>query len=274
MTENTTIKIWREATNRLSPVAREEAAQQARLLLCFVLDTEPARWMEYAQQSWTQPQRERLNALMERRLKGEPLQYILGSWGFMGLDFAVRPGVLIPRQDTETLCERALRLAKEKNYRTVLDMCCGSGCIGIALARLGNLQLTAADISPACLALTRENAQRNAVEVETVQSDLFQNITSRYDLIVCNPPYLSAKDMNALQPEVAQEPALALYGGADGLDYYRRIAAAYKPRLTAGGTLLMEVGMGQAQAVGAMFDGTVRTVKDIAGIDRVVEVHT
>jgi release factor glutamine methyltransferase len=151
-------------------------------------------------------------------------------------------------------------------------MCCGSGCIGVALARLGNLRLTAADISPACLELTHSNALRNGVVAETVQSDLFENITSRYDLIVCNPPYLSAEDMNALQPEVAWEPALALCGGADGLDFYRRIAAAYKPRLAAGGTLLMEVGMGQAQTVGAMFDGAVQVIKDVAGIDRVVEV--
>lgn len=273
MNEGTTMEIWREAAKRLSPVAYEEAAQQARLLLCFVLGAEASRWIEYLERRWTLEECMQLEMLLERRLKGEPLQYILGSWGFMGLEFAVAADALIPRPETETLCERALELAKEKNYRTALDLCCGSGCIGVSLARLGKLKVTSTDISDACLNLTRENAKLNEVALETIQSDLFMKIEGRYDLIVSNPPYLSAADMEQLQPELVWEPSLALYGGEDGLDFYRRIALAYETHLNPGGTLLLEVGQGQAQAVSALFYHPVRVIKDLTGIERVIEVH-
>ena len=190
-----------------------------------------------------------LGEMLARRLAGEPLQYILGEWELMGLPFRVDARALIPRQDTETLVEAALGLIKERGYRTVLDLCCGTGCIGISLAALSGAAVTLADISADALALARENAEKNGVCARVTETNLFSNIKRSFDLIACNPPYLSDADMAALQREVRFEPALALYGGADGLDFYRRIRTEYAAHLNPGGALLLEVGFGQAAAV-------------------------
>lgn len=129
-----------------------------------------------------------LEEMLARRLAGEPLQYILGEWELMGLPFRVDARALIPRQDTETLVEAALGLIKERGYRTVLDLCCGTGCIGISLAALSGAAVTLADISVDALALARENAEKNGVCARVMETDLFSNITGSFDLIACNPP--------------------------------------------------------------------------------------
>ena len=172
-----------------------------------------------------------LEEMLARRLAGEPLQYILGEWELMGLPFRVDARALIPRQDTETLVEAALGLIKERGYRTVLDLCCGTGCIGISLAALSGAAVTLADISVDALA-----------------------------------------DMAALQREVRFEPALALYGGEDGLDFYRRIRTEYAAHLNQRGALLLEVGFGQAAAVCALFGENAYVLRDLCGVERVVAV--
>ena len=214
-----------------------------------------------------------LNKLAERRLSGEPLQYVLGSWEFMGLTFIVRPCALIPRQDTETLVEAALELIGERGYRTALDICTGTGCIAISLRRFGGLErVSASDISAECAELAEENAKLNDAEVDISVRDLFEG-HGRYDIITANPPYINKKDMEALQPEVRREPRLALYGGEDGLDFYRRIAADWRAHITPGGAMLLEVGAGQADEVRKMFSGlATETVRDLCGIERVVIV--
>ncbi|MBO4848854.1 MAG: peptide chain release factor N(5)-glutamine methyltransferase [Clostridia bacterium] len=210
---------------------------------------------------------------VERRLKREPLQYILGSWGFMGLDFAVGPEALIPRQDTETLCEEALRLIKERGYETLLDICTGTGCIAVSLAKLGGVRAEASDISPDCVRLARQNAERNGVHLTVREADLFRG-AGVYDVVTANPPYITDEDMASLQPEVAFEPALALAGGADGLDVCRRIAREADAHIRRGGALLMEVGAGEARAAAALFPGrTARIIKDLNGVERVVVVE-
>ncbi len=258
-----------EVTKALETVAREEAAQQARLLIAHALGCEPAALPAYRNETLSLMQQALLNDLVERRLQHEPVQYLLGEWGFMGLMFVTRPWALIPRQDTETLCEHALKLSKQHGYRTALDLCCGTGCIGISMAVLGGLAVTAADIDPDCVALTRQNAARNHGDITAIQSDWFEAVTGRFDLILSNPPYLSGEDMEALQPEVRYEPALALFGGQDGLQAYRRILQEYKQHLNPGGALLLEVGAGQAQEVCALFGGGC-VIDDICGIPRVV----
>ena len=215
---------------------------------------------------------EKIKEWVSRRCTREPLQYILGEWELMGLPFRVDARALIPRQDTETLVEAALGLIKERGYRTVLDLCCGTGCIGISLAALSGAAVTLADISADALALARENAEKNGVCARVTETDLFSNIKRSFDLIACNPPYLSDADMAALQREVRFEPALALYGGADGLDFYRRIRTEYAAHLNPGGALLLEVGFGQAAAVCALFGENAYALRDLCGVERVVAV--
>lgn len=256
----------------LAPVAAEEAARETRLFFCHAFGWDAARLLSRQNDVFPGEYEKTLETMLKRRLAGEPLQYILGEWELMGLPFAVDARALIPRQDTETLIETALGLIRERGYRTALDLCCGTGCIGISLAKLSGVSATLADISAGALALARENAEKNGVCARFVETDLFSNIKDTFDLIACNPPYLSDADMAALQREVRFEPALALYGGADGLDFYRRIAAEYAAHLAPGGALLMEVGFGQAADVCAMFGKTAYAVHDLCGVERVVVV--
>ncbi len=262
-------RALRQAIELLLPVAGEEAGQQAGLLIAHVLGCEPGALPSHRNEALDLVQQAQLNDMLERRRRREPLQYLLGEWGFMGLSFWVTPHALIPRQDTETLCELGIKMAREKGYCTALDLCCGTGCVGIALAKWAGLAVTAADISLGCVELTQRNARRNKVELQSLQSNWFAGISQSYDLIVCNPPYLSQTDMQTLQPELVYEPSLALDGGQDGLDAYRCIAAGYETHLNPGGMLLLEVGSGQAEAVQALFGGGY-SVDDLAGIPRVV----
>ena len=193
----------------------------------------------------------RYRELCERRLRREPLQYILREAPFCGFTFYVDSRVLIPRPETELLCEWAAALLSGREHPAVLDLCCGSGCLGIALKRLvPSAAVWGADISSAALAVSRMNASRLNADVRLVQSDLFTSLPDQaFDLIVSNPPYIPSSVCEDLQPEVTQEPALALDGGADGLSFYRRICAAAPDRLRPGGVLLMELGDGQAPDV-------------------------
>jgi release factor glutamine methyltransferase len=211
---------------------------------------------------------------LARRETGEPLQYIEGFAFFMGRKFLVDSRALIPRADTEILCEAAL--ASVEPGARVLDLCTGSGAVAISIA-LGapDARVTGADISADALALARENARRLGARVDWAQGDLFDAVAGAFDVIACNPPYLSAGDMASLQKEVAHEPALALFGGADGLDFYRRIADVLAGRLSAGGAAHFEVGAGQAQAVAERMRaiGRITITKDLGGVSRVVSVE-
>jgi len=213
--------------------------------------------------------------LVARRAKREPLQYILGTQEFCGLDFAVTPAVLIPRHDTEVLVEEALRWAPLA--ATVLDIGVGSGCIAVALAKqLRDAQVWGVEQSPEAIALAQRNVERHGVRVTLFEGSLFEPFADqRFDLIVSNPPYIPTADLETLQPEVREyEPRAALDGGADGLDFYRIIVPAAPEHLNPGGWLMVELGLGQAEAVLGMFSragfGDCFTAKDPNGIDRVV----
>ena len=266
-------ELVRLAQLRLESIAGEEAAQQAKLIVSTVIGVEPTALMIHA---WAQADEEQIaivGELLERRLTGEPLQYILGEWSFMGLPFYVDERALIPRQDTELLCETALKLITERGYLTCLDLCTGSGCVAISLAKLGKIAVTATDISRDALALASENAELNETQISFKQSDLFTDVSGIFDLMTCNPPYLSQADMDALQKEVSFEPELALFGGKDGLDFYRNIARTYLKHLNKGGVLLLEIGNTQANAVSALFDAKTSVLKDLSGNDRVLLVE-
>lgn len=254
------------ADRLLSPVTEEHEAE-ARIIISDLTGL-PIGRINIEAPPLSTALRERIEGIVKRRAQGEPLQYILGKWEFMGLPFYTRPCALIPRQDTETLCEEALAIGG----RTLLDLCCGTGCIGVSLAKLGGFEVTFGDISRDCIDLARENAALNGVAGSFVLTDMFGNISGSYDMICINPPYIPTSHLALLQAEVKREPALALDGGADGLDFYRRIARDYAAHLNPGGALLMEVGAGQAEDVAAMFPNE-RRIKDICGIERVVTVR-
>lgn len=218
-----------------------------------------------------------MEAVAAARLTRRPLQLLLGSCWFYGLPMAVAEGVLIPRPDTEILVEACLERMGPGGM--ALDLCCGGGCVGVALAHeRPGWRVDGADLDGAALALSARNAERNGVlgRMRFFQGDLFAALPEgRYDLIACNPPYIPSGDIAGLMPEVRDyDPRLALDGGADGLACYRAIAAGASGRLRAGGWIALEVGAGQAGAVAALlgaagFDPPA-LIPDLAGIDRVV----
>lgn len=217
---------------------------------------------------------QRYLAFIDRRKSGEPTQYIIGKAYFMGLEYSVDERVLIPRQDTELLCEEALNYAKAHGCKTALDLCTGSGALAVALSALGGLTVTATDLSPDALCVARKNAEDNHADIRFLQGDLLNALDAgeTFDLIVCNPPYLTEQDMEELQEEVRKEPSMALFGGEDGLIFYQRLAMGAKAHLNPGGVLMMEIGCEQGKSVPALFDGwKTRVMKDLNGLDRVVE---
>lgn len=264
----------RRTAQQLHAVTGEESPGEARLLVGHVLHLPATALAAKRRERWTEGQASALEPLVARRLAGEPLQYILGEWAFMGLPVRVRPGVLIPRADTEILAERAVSLIRSRGYRSALDLCCGTGCIGVSLAKLGAVEVVATDLSADCCALARENAALNGVHLDVRQGDLFDALApqERFDLIACNPPYLNAADLAALQREVSFEPRLALDGGPDGLGFYRRIAAGYRAHVRPGGALLLEIGSTQADAVSTLF-GRAALLRDYEGRARVLLVE-
>ena len=223
----------------------------------------------------TAEQQSEYESTVHKRAEHVPLQYIIGEQEFMGLKFKVNSNVLIPRQDTETLVEEALRVV-EPGMR-VLDLCTGSGCIIISLAKnVADISCTGSDISKQALLVAKENAKANEVEVEWERSDLFENISGTFDLIVSNPPYIPTGEIPGLMPEVRDfEPVDALDGKEDGLYFYRIITEKSPEYLTSDGYLYFEIGYDQGEAVSAMMRQCgytqVEVIKDLAGNDRVVK---
>lgn len=204
----------------------------------------------------------RVSQGVDRLLSGEPLPYVLGEWTFYGLPMVVTPDVLIPRDDTCAVAELAIHhgLFLDPDPR-ILDLCCGSGCIGLAIAsRLKDARVTLADLSREALAVAKKNIQRNHMggRVSCVQVDARKTppaFLGKFDMIVSNPPYITAAEMEELPKSVADfEPHLALFGGEDGLDFYRDITAHYRGLLKPGGFLCYEFGMGQGNAVCAILE--------------------
>ncbi len=211
-------------------------------------------------------------AIAEKRRQHVPLQYILGTQEFMGLNFKVTPDVLIPRQDTEGLVEEALKYVKPG--MKVLDMCTGSGCIAVSIAKYAeNVQVSAADISVKALEIARENAAANDVQVNFIESDMFQQITQKYDMIISNPPYIKSQVVTTLMPEVRDyEPHLALDGKEDGLYFYRKLAKEAGEFLSPGGMLCLEIGYDQGADVAQLLQEQgflqVRVEQDLCGLNR------
>ena len=220
---------------------------------------------------------ETVREMARRRADGEPLQYILGEWEFYGYPFKVGRGVLIPRQDTETLVELTESfIGKNGSGKIIADLCAGSGCIGIALARRCGCRVKSYELSGEALGYLVENIKLNSVEnsVEPIRGDVLKIVPDeKFDAVVTNPPYLNDNDMASLQREVSFEPEIALYGGRDGLDFYRSIMNRWTGCLKPGGLIAAEIGIGQEKDVMRIFsDNGIKPecVKDTCGVCRVV----
>ena len=241
----------------LETESAQDAGVLARMLICHVTGKDQAQFLAERDLYAPEDVVKGVHAGLERLLKGEPIAYILGQWEFYGLPLRITPDVLIPRDDTCAVAELAIRQALflDQNPR-ILDLCCGSGCIGLAIAkRVKDARVTLADLSQNALTIARENTAMHKMggRVRCVRVDAMQPASTflgRFDLIVSNPPYVTAEEMKELPVSVRDyEPHMALCGGEDGLDFYRAIAGNFTRALRPGGYLCLEFGMGQGDAV-------------------------
>lgn len=278
--------LVREGLDLLSKAGVANAAQEMRWLLERALGTTGLRLRLESDRPVSEEHRSLALSLLTRRASGEPLQYLLGTQEFCGLDFEVTPAVLIPRPETELLVQELKQLSErstKSNAPLVADIGTGSGCIAVALAHaVPTVQVYATDLSAEALDVARRNASRHGVmeRVRFLEGDLMSPLSAlglegRLAVVVSNPPYIPAGDLPGLQREVRREPRLALDGGPGGLTFYRRLLREAKPYLAPGGTLVLEVGQGQAGPVCRMVEESggyelMQVRQDTAGIDRVV----
>ncbi len=250
------------------------ARNDAWLLLEAMLKIDRNFYYMHMKEEVSEEQRESYEHALKKRAERIPLQYIVGETEFMGLRFKVNSSVLIPRQDTESLVEEALKYLKPQ--MKVLDMCTGSGCIIISLMHYAKqIEGYASDISKSAVNLAKENAKNNQVSVLFETGNLFERIEGSYDMIVSNPPYIRTEEIPKLMPEVCVfEPIEALDGKEDGLFFYRRITEEAKDYLNPNGYLLFEIGHDQGKEVSDLMKTAgfteVKVIKDLAGNDRVV----
>ena len=274
MSAETLREAERRGAEILAAAGREEAAQTARLLLCHVLNFNFTDYVLAREDLLSPRDTARYEELLTRRASGVPLQYLTREQNFCGLSLYVDERVLIPRQDTECLVEEVLR---DGAGGDLLDLCTGSGCIPLALLKHGNFSCAlGADISVEALAVAEINRARTGLALSLRQSDLFSEIPERFDVITANPPYIESAEIETLSVEVRNhEPRLALDGAADGLAFYRRLAAESGAHLKPGGRLYLEIGMSQGAAVASLLKAAafsdIQIIRDLAGRDRIVK---
>lgn len=272
---NTYREALTQITEELSEAGVPDASSDARILLEEDSGLDYSHLLMQMNEQLPEETAEKLRGHVAQRKKRIPLQQIIGYTEFMGLKFYVNEHVLCPRQDTEVLVEEALK--KIKPEMKVLDLCTGSGCIAVSLAKLGFADVTATDISEDALAVARRNSQENGVDVHFFKGDLYDALPeqTRYDMIVSNPPYIPTSVIDTLEPEVRDhEPGIALDGTADGLAFYRRIMSDSGNYLKEGGYLLFEIGYDQGTAVSELLRNNayedIHVIKDYSRNDRVV----
>ena len=276
-------EVLADAEEKLRQAGIEEYKNDAWLLFEYVFQIDRTHYFLQMNEEIGAEEKmryEQYKNVVDRRCCRIPLQHIIGNQIFMGIDFEVNEHVLIPRQDTEILVEQALTICNDSNkdYMEILDMCTGSGCIAISMKMLAKKQITvtAADISEQALQVAERNAKKNHCEIVFVHSDLFEKLKDKtFDMIISNPPYIRSSVISSLMKEVRlYEPMLALDGDEDGLKFYREITMEAEKYLNPGGCILYEIGYDQAEEVSRILEqrgfSSVHTVKDLAGLDRVV----
>lgn len=273
----TIFEAYNDCKKQLQAAGIEDYVFESKQIIKHVTGYTNAQILTKYTQPLTEFQQNNLIAIIKQRLIRYPLQYIMGKWNFFGREFFVGPGVLIPRSDTETLIDVCLESLKDKTNPRVLDLCAGTGCIGLTIkGECATADVTLVEKYDEALSFTNKNAKHNNIDVKIVKGDVLktEGAEGEYDLIVSNPPYITAEDMKNLQPEVKFEPATALDGGEDGLVFYRHIVKEYKKHLVKGGVLAFEVGINEAEAVAEIMKQNgyqnVSLRKDYCDIDRVV----
>lgn len=281
----TLFEVINKASERFTEAGITNSRLDAELLLCHTLGKDRAWLLAHIREAVDEQHRELFEQAVDRRALREPLQYILGKQEFWGLDFMVTQDVLIPRPETELIIETALTLVPNKDVPlTILDLCTGSGCIAVSLAKeLTSARIFASDKSEKALDVARENARRHGVadRVRFLEGDLFGSLEEldlrgQVDIMVSNPPYVPSEEYSTLQPEVRDhEPQMALLAGQNGTEIHQRIIDEAPEFLRSEGALIMEMGMGQAEALEHMIreNGTFNkpdVLKDLAGIERVI----
>lgn len=265
-------------SQKLRASGKENSDFDARCLLEFVLNLNPTQYLLNRSEEVDSVCAEKFLSLVERRSNGEPLQYILGKWEFMGLPFYVGEGVLIPRPETEMLVEFALDFLKDKKNPVVIDLCSGSGCIAISVAKhLPNAKVYAVEKSDLAFSYLKKNIWLNCVfNVSAVHGDIFDSTLLsdiKPDLILSNPPYIRSPEIASLQSEVRNEPSMALDGGEDGLVFYREIANGWLDRLGTGGAIAVECAEDQTEDIIRMFSEKTQYAEafnDLSGLPRMV----
>ncbi len=278
MSTQTIFEAYNDCKKKLLEAGIEDTIFEAKQIIKKVTGYNNNQILTRYTEHLTEFQQNLLTVIIKQRSIHYPLQYILGEWDFYGLSFDVGVGVLIPRQDTETLVDKALDFLKGKQGADVLDLCAGSGCIGITLAaKSPSARVTLLEKYSEAMRFCEKNIAKNNVGNATlVSGDVLKGDGSdkKYDLIVSNPPYITEKEMGELQTEVTFEPETALRGGEDGLDFYRAIIENYSACVKDGGAIMFEVGATQSDAVAGLLKNAnftdVGVEKDAAGIGRVV----
>lgn len=270
-------EVLTDLSGRLKEHGNKNAVMEANMILRHFLKLEPIDLILLKDKELSGIDIENIYSALERRIKHEPLQYILGVQEFMGLEFNVNKNVLVPRADTETLVEYLLNKYMNRGFRA-LDIGTGSGCIAISLAHFNkNAFVRGIDISEGAIETAKENAEKNNVEERVVfcLADIFKSVIyGQYDIVVSNPPYIESETVKSLDREVRDyEPIGALDGGGDGLKYYRHIVKIAPSMLLKGGMLAFEVGYNQAERVSELMKkdfNDIEIIKDLCGVNRVV----
>ena len=273
----TIFEAYNDCKRQLQTAGIEDYVFESKQIIKHITGYTNTQILTKYTQQLTEFQQNNLTAIIKQRLIRYPLQYIIGRWNFFGREFFVGPGVLIPRSDTETLIDVCLESLTQKQTPRVLDLCTGTGCIGITIkGERPDSQVSLVEKYDEALSFTNKNAEHNKIDVKIIKADVLktEGAEGQYDLIVSNPPYINDSDMKTLQPEVKFEPSTALEGGEDGLLFYRHIAKEYKKHLAPGGIMAFEVGINQAEAVSQIMKENgfenVGVRKDYGEIDRVV----
>lgn len=275
MNKLTIFSAYNQTKKILKAAEIEDYALEARHIIRHVTGYDNAKILTNYTDELTPLQQTVLNNIINRRCTHYPLQYILGVWQFYGIDFLVGEGVLIPRADTETLIEKSLDFLKDKSSPKVLDLCSGSGCIAIAIAKNCDCSVTALEKYENAFSYLEKNIKRHLVNVKPVLADVFEyKPTDKYDLIVSNPPYISKNELKLMNKETSFEPENALFAEEDGLNFYKHIIKNYKPFINSDGMLALEIGFNQAEAVKKLFaeNGYINidSLCDYSGNQRVV----